>query len=351
VHFAAGLPGWTWQPSDPDAAARASIAGWVEAAALPNLRAPIEIDVMNTPWAGVGSVDAIFCANMLHISPWATCAALMRGAAQHLSRDGLLLTYGPYFIDGQPPAEGNLAFDADLRARNAAWGVRRLADVVAEAARCGLALREHVAMPANNFTLVFERSARSSQTIPTPEQAIAETRAWVDHAVIGLNLCPFAKAVQTRNQIRYVVSDATDADSLLAALCDELTRLAGTPADEIDTTLLIHPWALADFVDFNDFLDAADAAVAALGLEGVLQVASFHPDYRFAGTEPDDVTNATNRSPYPTLHLLREDSVARAVAAFPQSEAIFENNIRTLRRLGPDAWAALRLQCKADALK
>jgi hypothetical protein len=182
-----------------------------------------------------------------------------------------------------------------------------------------------------------------------PEQAIAETRAWVNRVVIGLNLCPFAKAVQSKNQIRYVVSDAVDPDTLLAALCDELTRLAGAPPEEIDTTVLIHPQVLADFVDFNDFLGFADAAVAALGLEGVLQVASFHPHYRFAGTEPDDVTNATNRSPYPTLHLLREDSVARAVAAFPQSEAIFENNIRTLQALGPEGWAALQAQCRADA--
>jgi len=109
----------------------------------------------------IGTVDAVYCANMLHISPWATCRALMRGAARHLSPEGLLLTYGPYFIDGQPPAEGNVAFDADLRARNAAWGVRRLANVAAEAAEAGLALREHVAMPANNFTLVFERAAGS----------------------------------------------------------------------------------------------------------------------------------------------------------------------------------------------
>jgi hypothetical protein len=160
VHFAAGLPNWTWQPSDAEPAALASIAAWVRASALPNLRPPLELDVMAPQWP-IGTVDAVYCANMLHISPWATCRALMRGAARHLSPEGLLLTYGPYFIDGQPPAEGNVAFDADLRARNAAWGVRRLANVAAEAAEAGLALREHVAMPANNFTLVFERAAGS----------------------------------------------------------------------------------------------------------------------------------------------------------------------------------------------
>ena len=179
-------------------------------------------------------------------------------------------------------------------------------------------------------------------------QAIAETRAWVEHAVIGLNLCPFAKAVQAKGQVRYVATDAADADRLLAQLCDELQRLADTPAEETDTTLLIHPGVLGDFGDYNDFLDIADAALQALGLEGVLQVASFHPDYRFAGTETDDIANATNRSPYPTLHLLREASVERAVAAFPEPDAIYEANMKTLQALGADGWAALQARCKAD---
>jgi hypothetical protein len=144
-----------------------------------------------------------------------------------------------------------------------------------------------------------------------------------------------------------VVTPATDPDTLLAVLCDELSTLAAADPEQVDTTLLIHPQVLLDFDDFNDFLDAADAAVRALGHDGVLQVASFHPQYRFAGTEAGDVTNATNRSPYPTLHLLREDSISRAVAAFPDPEAIYGNNMRTLQELGVEGLAALQAQCKS----
>ncbi|HEX3139226.1 MAG TPA: DUF1415 domain-containing protein [Rhizobacter sp.] len=185
-------------------------------------------------------------------------------------------------------------------------------------------------------------------TVPV-SQAIAETRAWVERAVIGLNLCPFAKAVHTKGQVRYVLSEAADEEGLLAELCREMERLVATDATEIDTTLLIHPQLLTDFLDFNDFLGAADEALDQLGLAGVLQIASFHPEFQFAGTEADDVTNATNRSPYPTLHLLREASVDRAVAAFPQAEAIYENNMQTLETLGAEGWARLMAQCKADA--
>jgi hypothetical protein len=181
------------------------------------------------------------------------------------------------------------------------------------------------------------------------ETAIAETRAWVDRAVIGLNLCPFAKAVQAKGQIRYVVTNATDTDALLEALRDELRLLADADPAQVETTLLIHPGVLADFLDFNDFLEIADAALEALGYAGVLQVASFHPQYQFAGTADDDVTNATNRSPYPTLHLLREESIDRAVAAFPEAETLYERNIRTLQALGPQGWAALQEQCRGDA--
>lgn len=181
------------------------------------------------------------------------------------------------------------------------------------------------------------------------DTVIAETRAWVQRAVIGLNLCPFAKAVEAKGQVRYVRSDASDEDALLAALCAEMHRLAQADPTEIDTTLLIHPQVLNDFLDYNNFLEAADAAVEELGYAGVLQVASFHPDYQFDGTSPDDVSNATNRSPYPTLHLLREDSVDRAVMAFPEAESIFEDNMRTLDALGAEGWAALQAQCKADA--
>jgi len=156
--FAREMPGWTWQPSDVDRASLRSIAGWVTWAALPNLRQPIALDVTAVPWSGVDLVDAIFCANMLHISPWHTCRALMHGAARHLESSGRLLTYGPYFVAGETPAPGNLSFDADLRAHDPAWGVRRLEDVQGEARRAGLALQESVPMPANNLTLVFGRS-------------------------------------------------------------------------------------------------------------------------------------------------------------------------------------------------
>jgi len=181
---------------------------------------------------------------------------------------------------------------------------------------------------------------------PTPEQAIAETRAWIEQAVIGLNLCPFAKAVHTKGQIRYVVSDDTDPEDLLNTLCEELQFLVKADPAEVDTTLIIHPQVLTDFLDYNDFLDLADQAVEDMGLEGVLQVASFHPQYQFEGTEPDDVGNASNRSPYPTLHLLREASVDRAVDAFPEAERIYETNIETLKRLGPEGWAALQAKIR-----
>ena len=181
------------------------------------------------------------------------------------------------------------------------------------------------------------------------EPEIAETRAWVDRVVIGLNLCPFAKAVQVKGLVRYVLSSATDPASLLADLTGELERLADVPADRLETTLLIHPRALVDFAEYNDFLEVAEDTVAELELEGIIQIASFHPQYQFAGTEPDDIDNATNRSPWPTLHLIREDSIDRAVQAFPEAEAIYETNIETLRRLGPAGWAELQRQCRVDA--
>jgi len=175
--------------------------------------------------------------------------------------------------------------------------------------------------------------------------ALRATRAWVEQAVIGLNLCPFAKAVQTKNLIRYACSDARDTHELLDALRSELQRLADTPMEELETTLLVHPQVLGDFLDYNDFLDEADALLCEMGLHGMLQIASFHPDYQFAGTTADDIENATNRSPHPTLHLLREASIERAVAAFPEPEAIYEANQRTLRALGPKGWAELQARC------
>lgn len=170
---------------------------------------------------------------------------------------------------------------------------------------------------------------------------IAETRRWLQRAVIGLNLCPFAKAVVAKDQVRFVLSDAATPDALLQALADELALLRDTPPEAVDTTLLVHPQVLADFYDYNDFLGAADALLASMDLEGVLQVASFHPQYRFAGSGEDDIENFSNRSPHPMLHLLREDSVTRAVAAYPDPDVIVERNQRTLRRLGRDGWRRL----------
>ena len=173
------------------------------------------------------------------------------------------------------------------------------------------------------------------------EKIIADTTRWLERAVIGLNLCPFAKAVHVKGQIRYVVSDATTPEALANELQRELEFLAEASAESVDTTLLIHPQVLTDFLDFNDFLEVADGIVDELELDGILQVASFHPQFQFEGTEPDDITNYTNRAPYPTLHLLREDSVERAVAAFPDELAIAETNIGTLEKLGHEGWKAL----------
>jgi hypothetical protein len=173
------------------------------------------------------------------------------------------------------------------------------------------------------------------------EDPIARTRRWLERAVIGLNLCPFAKAVYVKQQVRFVLSEARDADALLQLLRAELQWLHAADPRQADTTLIVHPHVLTDFLDYNDFLDRADGLVAGLGLEGEIQVASFHPDYQFAGTAYDDIGNHTNRSPYPTLHLLREASVERAVAAFPDPEAIVERNIATLQALGIDGWRRL----------
>ncbi|RXZ45288.1 DUF1415 domain-containing protein [Crenobacter cavernae] len=173
------------------------------------------------------------------------------------------------------------------------------------------------------------------------ETVVDTTQQWLEKAVIGLNLCPFAKAVHVKKQIRYVVSHAKNIDTLLEELSAELETLAEASPDAIDTTLLIHPWALSDFLDYNDFLDIADAVVEELELDGILQVASFHPDYQFEGTEADDIENFSNRSPFPTLHLLREDSIERAVEAFPDAGDIYERNIETLKKLGHDGWNAL----------
>ena len=177
----------------------------------------------------------------------------------------------------------------------------------------------------------------------TDEEVLAKTRHWLEVAVIGLNLCPFAKAVYVKNQVRLVVSKARHADDLLEELDRELDLLVATPASEIDTTLLIHPTLFEDFLDFNDFLEIAEGVVDEHGLEGIIQLASFHPQFQFEGTEPDDISNYTNRAPFAILHLLREDSVERAVEAFPQADAIFETNIATLEKLGLAGWKALAI--------
>ena len=178
----------------------------------------------------------------------------------------------------------------------------------------------------------------------TEEQVLAKTRHWLEAAVIGLNLCPFAKAVYVKNQVRLVVSKARHADDLLEELDRELDLLVATPASEIDTTLLIHPTLFEDFLDFNDFLEVAEGVLDEHELEGVVQLASFHPQFQFDGTDPNDISNYTNRAPFAMLHLLREQSVERAVMAFPQADAVFEQNIATLEKLGLAGWQALGLK-------
>lgn len=178
---------------------------------------------------------------------------------------------------------------------------------------------------------------------PSAHEIIAATERWLEKAVIGLNLCPFAKAVHMKKQVRYTVSEATTAEDLYRDLVAELLFLQQADPGEVDTTLLIHPWVLTDFLDYNDFIGVAEATVEEMGLEGEIQVASFHPQYQFADTSADDISNFTNRSPYPTLHLLREASIDRAVAAFPEAEEIFMRNIDTMRRLGRKGWELLEI--------
>jgi hypothetical protein len=187
-------------------------------------------------------------------------------------------------------------------------------------------------MPSAPVRAADPRAASDSQAV------IAAVRHWLVRAVIGLNLCPFAKAVHTKAQIRYVVSDAPDLEGMLAALEAELRTLIEADPNRIDTTLLIFPRAFADFMEFNDALFFADRLLAQVRLEGELQIASFHPNYRFGGSEPEDIENYTNRAPYPILHLLREASVERATQAFPDAADIYERNQETLRRLGHEGW-------------
>lgn len=175
----------------------------------------------------------------------------------------------------------------------------------------------------------------------TSEEIIASTQNWLEKAVIGLNLCPFARAVHIKKQIRYFVSEARTPEALLQDLINEFEVLAEANPEKLETTLLIHPYVLTDFLDYNEFLDVADEALEDADLDGILQVASFHPDYQFADTEVDDIENFTNRSPFPTLHLLREESIDKAVQAFPEADAIYEKNVQTLRELGIEGWRKL----------
>ncbi len=170
---------------------------------------------------------------------------------------------------------------------------------------------------------------------------IADTVRWLERAVIGLNLCPFAKAPHVKGLIHYVVSQAKGLEGLRDELIEQLQAMAALSAEERETVLLIVPQMLHDFLEFNDFLDEADGVLQELDMEGEFQVASFHPQFQFADTEPDDITNFTNRSPYPTLHLLREESIDRAVEAFPEAETIYETNMATLEKLGLKGWKDL----------
>jgi hypothetical protein len=208
------------------------------------------------------------------------------------------------------------------------------------AGRAGIGLQ-----PGRQIVLVAGIMPALSVLLRAPamshDEIIEMTRQWLEKAVIGLNLCPFAKSVYVKNQVRFVVSDAQHLDALLEQLDAELDLLAESDPEQIDTTLLICPTQWPEFEPFNDFLEIADRAVEEHGLEGVLQIASFHPQFQFADTEPDDISNFTNRAPFAILHLLREASIERAVAAFPDAAHIYERNIETLQKLGLAGWQAL----------
>lgn len=181
--------------------------------------------------------------------------------------------------------------------------------------------------------------------IPNPETVIARTRCWIERAVIEFNLCPFARKPYEGEQVRYVVSEATDPEQLLADLQQELEHLRQTDPTVVETTVLIHPWVLQDFLDYNDFLDVVDALLEQGEYEEEFQIASLHPDYQFAGTSPDDAENYTNRSPYPVLHLLRIEGVARAISSYARPERIPERNIERMKNLGADHMQTILEEC------
>ena len=186
---------------------------------------------------------------------------------------------------------------------------------------------------------------------PTPECVVQDTRRWLERAVIGLNLCPFAKAVHVKGQIHYAVSLAHEPADVLDMLASELKALVALDSEVRDTTLLILAHGFEEFLAFNDLLARANAVLRKLSLQGIVQIAPFHPRFQFADAAQDDLANCTNRSPYPMLHLLREASVDRAVAAFPEADEIFEKNIRTLTELGVQGWAALDVGVQPEAGK
>jgi len=188
----------------------------------------------------------------------------------------------------------------------------------------------------------------TSQSRSSDEQMLSLTVRWLERAVIGLNLCPFAKSVHVKGQIHYRLSHATQKQELLQVLQEELQALQATDPAVRDTTLLILADCFPDFLDFNDFLQDADDVLYTLGLDGTLQIASFHPRFQFAGTTEDDSTNFTNRAPFPVLHLIREASIARAVEAFPDAEMIYEKNMRTLEDLGRAGWKELGLEIERE---
>ena len=191
------------------------------------------------------------------------------------------------------------------------------------------------------MTEIFSAGSLNADALPEDAPWLAATTRWLERAVIGLNLCPFARAPLVRGKLRMRVSHARDTDALLDDLCGELQSLNALTAEECETGLLIHPFVLTDFLDYNDFLDVADAALQTLKLDGVWQIASFHPDYQFADSPPGAIENFSNRSPYPTLHLLREASVARAMESMPDTDSIYRHNIETLQQLGHEKWRKL----------
>lgn len=174
----------------------------------------------------------------------------------------------------------------------------------------------------------------NTEEIVGEKRVVDATILWLEKVVIGLNLCPFAKPIHVKNQIRYVVSPALERETLLDDLKRELSLFVAAAPEQTESTLLIHPRMLSEFVEYNDFLADCELAIEEMALAGVVQVASFHPQYQFAGTKIDDVTNYTNRSPFPMLHLLREASVTRAVESFPDVESIYKKNMATLKKLG-----------------